>query len=110
MSDIEIAAERIVEKNAVRHSVTKDDVKRHGDVNRIGAGVVTECVAVPHREAVTAELPSPFVERPIFFAEGVDVIVVPEALPDADRSAGDRGAALRIVLVERLAGGSRECN
>src|SRR5438067_2136458 len=110
MSDIEIAAERIVEKNAVRDSVTKNDVERHGDVNRIGAGVVTERVAVPHREAVAAELPSAFIERPIFFAEGVDVVVVAEALPDTDRRAGHRRASLRIVFVERLTGGSRECN
>src|SRR5256885_16047893 len=103
MSDIEIAAERVVEKNAVGDSVTKDDVKRHRDVERIGARVVSECVAVPHREAVAAELPAAFVQWAVLLAEGVNVFVVAEALPDAARGARKSGAARADGLTERRA-------
>src|SRR5207245_10657499 len=62
MPDVEIASECVVEKDAECDSMAKDDVERNGDVNWIGAGVVAEGVAVPHGEAVTAELPAAFVE------------------------------------------------
>src|SRR5207245_1441369 len=103
MSDVEVAAEGVVEKNAVRDAVPQNDVERNGDINRVRTGVVTERVAVPHREAVAAELPSTFVERTVFLADAVNVFVVAEALPHSDRGTGNRRAALRVIFVKRLA-------
>src|SRR5207253_4596903 len=54
MSDIKIATISVVEKYTESDALAHDDVERDGNINRIGAGVVSVRVAVPHRQAVAA--------------------------------------------------------
>ena len=82
--------------------------ERDRRVDRVGRGVVAVGVGVPHREAVAAELPAALVELADLLAESVDVLVVAQALPDLDALARDRGAEIRVVLVQRLAGSRGE--
>src|SRR6266852_9831889 len=110
MADVEVAPERVVEKHAERDAFAHHDVERHRDVDRVGAGVVSERVAVPHRQAVAAELPAALVKRSVLLAEAVDVLVVAESLPDANGCTGESGPALRVVLIERLTGARSEGN
>ena len=54
MPDIKIATISVIKKYTESDALAHDDVEGHGNVNRIGAGVVAEGVAVPHRQAIAA--------------------------------------------------------
>ena len=105
--DIEVRAERVVEKDAVRAALPQNDVERHAGVDRIRVGLVGERVAVPHRHVVAAELPASLVQMSGLFAETEDLIVVRQSLPHARPRVGERDALLRVILVEHRTRGVR---
>ena len=102
VTDVEVAAERVVEKDAVAAAAAEHEEERHRHVDRIGTEVVRERVAVPHRVVVAAQLASALVEVAGFRSQAVHLFIVTQPLPDTDGAAREGDPILRVVFVERV--------
>src|SRR5665213_1113621 len=111
MANVKKAAPGIVQKNSVRLPVAGDDIKWHGDINRVRARIVRVSVGIPHDIIIAAEFPAALVEPSVFFAETINVFVVAELTGNLKRAvAGKRNSILRIGGVENFTGGISKRN
>jgi hypothetical protein len=108
VAHVEQAAEGVVEEDAVGAAGARHHEEGHRDVDGVGVVAVREGVAVPHRVAVSAEVPAALVQAAGLLAQAVHELVVTEPLPDLHLLAGPGHPAVGVVLVQRLAGGVGE--
>ena len=104
------AAPGVIQKNPMGLAAADDQVEWHGNINRVRARIVGESVCVPHDIIGAAQFPTALVELAIFFAEAINMLVITQLFGDAERRAGKRDSAPRIVGVQNFTGGIRKRN